>query len=443
MAKRNYSSKRSTSSKIKRGLKRPVKKTLAALSRKSSGFKRLYRSFKIRFRKHKFNKFDKLPVDGRVVVFEAFSGREYADSPRAIYEYMVNSPDYEDYRFVWVFKDRCMDKYLFLEQNPRTSLVLWGTPDHYRTYATAGYWITNTWVIMAMKRKPEQTYVQCWHGTPLKRLGFDIEVDRTKFKKEPDNAREVFETDARKYSYMVSPSAYATEKFISAFNLRELGKEDIIIEEGYPRNDYLVNYKPEDVGRIRSSLGIPEGKKVILYAPTFRDDQRDERNEYHYESPLDFGHIQEVLGDEYVILFRAHYYVANAFNFEDFDGFVINASSYPEINELYVASDMLITDYSSVFFDYGVLKRPMLFYMYDLENYANNLRGFYISLDELPGPIVKTQAELEESLTTVDKWFESEEYREKYRRFNEKFTYLEDGHATERVVDKVFAVQVK
>ena len=236
---------------------------------------------------------------------------------------------------------------------------------------------------------------------------------------------------------MVSPSRYCTEKFISAFNLKSIGKEDIMIEEGYPRNDDIVKHTPEKVAEIKKSLGIPDNKKVILYAPTWRDNQHEVGIGYVYDSPLDFDRLRERLGDDYVVLYRAHYFIAQSLNFDDYKDFVIDVSLYSEINDLYIISDVLITDYSSVLFDYGILKRPILFYMYDLEYYQDELRGFYLTLDELPGPIVETQEDLEEKLLTLDEWTKSEDYISKYKEFSDRFTYLDDGHAAERVVKRV------
>ena len=145
--------------------------------------------------------------------------------------------------------------------------------------------------------------------------------------------------------------------------------------------------------------------------------------------------LRRELGDDYVILFRVHYFVANQFDFTRYEGFVYNVTEYDDISALYVISDMLITDYSSVFFDFANLGRPMIFYMYDREAYADDIRGFYLSLDELPGPIVTTEEELLDSI----KNYRKDDYDEKYREFNQKYNPLDDGHASERVIDILFS----
>ena len=208
-----------------------------------------------------------------------------------------------------------------------------------------------------------------------------------------------------------------------------------IVEEGYPRNDALSTFTEGDARRIREELGIPEGKKAVLYAPTWRDDQHVSGKGYTLALPVDFERLRRELADDYVILFRAHYFVANEFDFERYAGFVLDVSNVSDINDLYIAADVLVTDYSSVFFDYANLGRPIVFYMYDLEAYATELRGFYLDLSELPGPIVRDEEELVAAVRSADS--PDAELAERYHRFNERFTYLDDGHASERVIERV------
>ena len=347
-------------------IKRTVKRVIKKATKKSGALNSLYTGAIAKKRQRRYEKFSELPIDDKLVVFESFMGRKFADSPRAIYERLKESEEYKDFRFVWCFRDSVRESFSYLEGEPRTSIVRWGSEEYYKTYAYAGYWVTNTRVPAAIKRREGQEYVQCWHGTPLKRLGCDIETEATEPK---EVTQKVFHDDAGRYTYFISPSPYYTRVMTSAFDLKALGKEDTIIETGYPRNDFIVNHTEEDCAEIKNRLGIPEGKKVILYAPTYRENQKNQGRGYKYSEPLDFGHLREELGGEYVILFRAHYYIAQLFDFDEYSDFIIDASDYPEINDLYVISDLLVTDYSSVFFDYGILRRPVIFYMYDLEFY--------------------------------------------------------------------------
>ncbi len=370
-------------------------------------------------------------IDDKLIVFSCFTGKKYADSPRAIYEYMVNCDDYKDYKFVWTFVNP--QNYDFLLKNRNTTIVKQASKDCEIAFATAKYWVCNHRAAVHRYPSKNQIFIQTWHGTPLKRLGLDIERSNNEIYT-LDEQNKKYIIDAKKFTYFLSPSAFASEKFISAFALKDLGKEDIIVEEGYPRNDFLINYTDDDVRRIKSELGLPGDKKVILYAPTWRDNQHQVGTGYVYKTEVDFDHLQRELGDEYVILFRAHYFISNTFNFDKYEGFIYNVSSLDDINELYIVSDLLITDYSSVFFDYAILKRPIVYFMYDFELYKNEMRGFYIDLAELPGPIVQDENSLIDAVKKLSNDFE---YGEVYKKFNDKFNYLDDGNASRRVAQRL------
>lgn len=372
-------------------------------------------------------------VDKHMILFSTFNGKSYADSPKAIYKYMKGNNEYKDYKFIWAFKGP--DKYKYLEKNNNnTKVIKQGTKEYEKYLSKAKYWIFNYRAADHQYPKKNQVFVQCWHGTPLKRLGYDLD--------NPDNVlntkeeiRYKYRTDAKKFKYLLSPSKFATEKFISAWNLKETKKEDCVIEKGYPRNDFLHNYTEENVKEIKEKLGINKAdKKIILYAPTWRDNQHQAGVGYTYKTEVDFDILQKELGQDYLILFRAHYLVANEFDFKKYEGFIYDVSKIDDINELYVISDILITDYSSVFFDYANLKRPTIYYMYDLDKYKDNMRGFYIDLKELPGNIVKTEEELIKEIKNVSSNFK---YDDKYIKFNNKYNYLDDGKASKRVVELI------
>ena len=368
------------------------------------------------------------PVDEKLVYFQTFSGRGYSDSPKAIYEYMKNAPEYEDYRFVWSFREP--EKFGDIADD-RTAVVKYRSKADNIALRTAKYWITNYRMLDHQHPRKNQVYVQCWHGTPLKRLGYDLQSSDNSMNSIQE-IREKYRTDAEKFKYILSPSAFTTEKFATAWNLVETGQTDKILEEGYPRNDRLINHQPEERNSIRKKLGV-DSKKVILYAPTWRDNQHTSGEGYTYKTEVDFDKLRDELGDEYIILFRAHYLVANSFDFEKYKDFVVDVSNYSDINDLYIAADLLITDYSSVFFDYANLHKPMIFYMYDLKEYANELRGFYITLEELPGPIVENEEDLITEIKEIDDW----SLDEKYRAFNKKYNPKDDGKASERVVRRI------
>lgn len=366
-------------------------------------------------------------VDDNLILLEAYMGRSYSDSQKAIYQYMMAKD--KKYKFVWIFKNQ--SDYLYLE-NDRTIVVKYNSKSYYKYCSKAKYWITNSRMKEALLKRKKQVYIQTWHGTPLKRLGCDIEVKNGNAMNSIKDIHMGYRKDSKRYNYMISPSKYCTEKFISAFDIKN---KNIIKEIGYPRNDFLINYTSKDVNDIKRTLKIPKNKKVILYAPTWRDNQHKSDMGYTYKTNVDFDMLKERLGSEYVILFRAHYLISNTFDFDKYKNFIFDVSHYDDINELYIISDVLITDYSSVFFDYAILKRPIIFYMYDLENYKNNLRDFYINLDELPGPIIENDKDLIRKIKDIDNF----NYTIKYKNFNKKYNYLDDGKCCKRLFDIVLS----
>jgi len=415
-------------------MKKSLKVRVIDYCKKNIFFRKIVRNlvyFKRCLYYSKFYLFNK--VDEKTILFEVFGGRNYSCSPKYIYEKMITMPEFKDYKFVWSFKDVNAHE---IKKTDNLILVKHDSKEYYKYCASSRYWIVNSIMGEHIKKKKNQIYVQCWHGTPLKRLRNDIEVSGSVLNTIKE-IRKRNDRDSSRFDYFLSPSKFATEKFTSAFNLNNLGKKDIIIEEGYPRNESLFTYTDEDVKRIKEKFGVPNDKKVIFYLPTFRDNQHTSGVGYTYSINIDFDRLKEKFSDKYVILFSAHYFVANSIDLSKYEGFVINANKkLDDINELYIISDIIMTDYSSVFFDFANLKRPMLFYMYDLDSYKNNLRDFYMDLDELPGPIAKTQEELEHNLENIEEI--SKQYKEKYEKFNKKFNYLDDKDATERVINKIF-----
>jgi CDP-glycerol glycerophosphotransferase len=418
---------------IRKFIKRPIKRAISQYCKDHPEFRRVWRNTLYKKRKlYYWWRGHGVTPDEKTVVFNSFNGKTYGCSPKAVYEYMISHEEFADWQFIWAFKNA--KKHKFLEENPNTKVIRQTARIYERKLARAKYWVTNYRVPDHVWPKPGQVYVQCWHGTPLKRLGYDLQTSENAIDSIAE-IREKYDTDAKKFNYILSPSGFASEKFSSAWNLKESGMEDKVMEIGYPRNDFLINYKPEDIRFIKENIGIPEDKKVILYAPTWRDNQHESGVGFTYDLNVDFERLREKLGEEYVILFRVHYLVASKFSFDDFEGFIYNVSNYDDINHLYLIADLLITDYSSVFFDYGILKKPMLFYMYDLDDYKDSIRGFYFGIDKLPGRIITKEEELPGAICDS---IENFVYDEKYKEFNDTFSHLEDGQASARFVATVF-----
>jgi CDP-glycerol glycerophosphotransferase len=388
------------------------------------GKKKLKRLLKHRWRFKTliyFRVYNKRPINERKIFFESFKGNYYTDSPKYIYEYLYEHyPD--EYDYVWVIND----KNTKIPGNPKR--VKKNTLAHYKEMATSKYWVMNTRQDARYFKRNGQIFLSTWHGTPLKRLGFDMENIHLKNPKTKD----AYLRDSSDWDYFVSQNPFSTETLARAF-----GYDGVMLETGYPRNDILYNADEDKVNQIKSDLNIPAGKKVILYAPTWRDIETHKLEDEEYGLELDLNLLKESLGDEYVILIRTHYLISNNLNLDDFGDFAINVSGYDDIAELYLVSDLLITDYSSVFFDFANLRRPVLFYTYDLEEYESELRGFYIDIKtEVPGPLLMTSEEVLEAIQNIDEI--TEEYREKYDEFYDRFCSIDDGNASKRIVEIVW-----
>ena len=193
----------------------------------------------------------------------------------------------------------------------------------------------------------------------------------------------------------------------------------------------------KDITDIKKKLGISPEKKVIMYAPTWRDDEYYGNGKYKFKLKLDLDLLKQQLGDEYVVLLRTHHYIADALDVTGLEEFAYNLSKYDDITEIYLISDICITDYSSVFFDFANLKRPMLFYTYDIDKYRDVLRGFYIDMEkELPGPLVYSTKEVIEQIKNIDEM--TQKYAQRYEEFYQRFCSIDDGQASKRACEAVF-----
>ena len=382
---------------------------------------------KVEFRKYLYNNWlIKLKQKKKTVVFESFLGRQYSCNPKAIYEYMnKNLPQYKLY---WSVDPKHSENFKNLNTIQRFSFK-W-----FWKMARSEYWVLNSRLPVWISKPKGTKYLQTWHGTPLKKLAFDVEevyMPGTTTGKYKHN----FLTESRNWDYLISPNNYSSEIFESAFRF-----EKKVLEQGYPRNDALYNGDtPNNIERIKKDLGIPLDKKIILYAPTFRDNQFYKSGNYKFDLPMDLHGLQKRYGNDCILLLRMHYLVAENFDLKPYKGFAYDFSNRADINDLYLVSDLLITDYSSVFFDYANLKRPIVFYTYDLEDYRETLRGFYFDLIKVaPGPIVENNADLTKILDEFIEYGKFKDYQAIYENFYQKYCYLDDGNAAKRIVEDVF-----
>jgi CDP-glycerol glycerophosphotransferase len=355
----------------------------------------------------------------RTVLFESGLGRQYAGNPKYIYERLVERG--EAAKSVWVLDSTQRMK------DATTRKVARKTPGFYWHLGRAKVWVTDQHFPHGLTPPRGTGFIQTWHGTPLKRMWFDLEEIRF----QPDD---YVEKGAKRLAYwdvLLAQSEYAASIFRSAF--RFTGK---MITEGYPRNDILVGDEADRVEAVRKRVGVPNGKRVVLYAPTFRDDERAERGATH-DMELDFARFGEVLGNDHFLLVRTHMFVhTKRRTMRRLEGIGADVSGYDDMQELLMIADILVTDYSSVLFDFAVTGRPMIFFAYDLDHYRDDLRGFYLDYEEeMPGPIVRSSDEVIEAIRSVDAW--KDEYVESLERFRMEFCPHDDGMASERVIDRL------
>lgn len=365
-----------------------------------------------------------LSVKKNMLVFNCSMGRNYTGSPRYIYEYMVKNGLDKKYECVWIFRNTNIN----IPGNAK--IAAYGRFRYLYYMAVAGIWVFDCRQPKFLKKKKGVCYIQTWHGTPLKKLALDMDSvamaggnDIVRYKRE-------FTRDSSMWDYLISQNPFSTAIFKRCFDFHKT-----MLETGYPRNDMLINdNRPDAIDKLKKSWGLPGDKKIILYAPTWRDDEFNGEGKYQFRPKLDFDMLKDALGNDFVMIVKYHYLISDAVDWSPYKGFVYQFDASCDISGMYLVSDMLITDYSSVMFDYSVLKRPMLFYCYDLEKYKNELRGFYFDFQkEAPGPVSETT----EALVYDIQHYNFGDYQEKYRAFNEKFNPWDDGNASKKVVDLI------
>ena len=355
------------------------------------------------------------------VVYASFLGRQYSDSPRAIHQELVRQQAALEH--LWVVRDG------MCEVPPTATVLREGSREHHEALARSRVVISNDHFPDWYRRRPDQTSIQTWHGTPFKRLGMDVVGTRRKARRLLRGLDEQVEN----WQYVVSPNRFSTPILRDAYAI-----EGEMLETGYPRVDMLAGSERDARSRrLRNRLGLPQDARLVLYAPTYRDHMVDRRGRYRMDLQLDLQRLHEAVGADTVILFRKHHYVIDNVP-TGVDGFVRDVSDYPDGTELLLVADVLITDYSSMMVDFANTRRPMLFFTYDLETYRDNVRGFYVDLAEIaPGPLLRTTGDVAEALLDLDAV--QRDSAQRYDEFVSTFCSLDDGHAAARVIERLIA----
>lgn len=341
-------------------------------------------------------------TDPNLILFSSFMGSNFNDSPKEIYDVLVQQTA-DRYRCVWAFAHP--------EDFPHLETVKIDSWAYFLTAMKAKYWVTNTNVERGLTfKKKNQVYLNTWHGIALKYIGNDC----------PGRKDYNFDT----VDYLCVSGDYDEQVFRTAFR----AKADSYLRCGMPRNDALWCAGEQQKAEARAKLDIPAGKKVILYAPTWRDSV-DGGKTYAIKPPIDFDKWQQVLGEDYILLFRAHHLTTKVMDVQ-FNEFIVDMSNYLDVNTLMLAADLLITDYSAIAFDYSILCRPILIFAYDYEEYLAQ-RGTYFDIDQqYPSPSCRTEDELLQRLRALDYVTETE----KTRIFRDMFIQY-GGDATQQCVN--------
>jgi CDP-glycerol glycerophosphotransferase len=352
------------------------------------------------------------------IVYVAFRGH-FSDSPRAIYEELVARGI--DATHTWLSAPHTQATF-----PDDVATATFGSPESIAALEGADVVVSNDHIPLDWEKRPGTTYLQTWHGTMLKRIHNDVLWA-------PEGRLAYLEHDIARWDLLLSPNAVSTERLRGAF-----GYAGPIHETGLPRNDVLSSPRRDEVrAQVRADLGVGDDQKVVLYTPTWRDDLVFKKTgPRDFEFAIDIDDFTDRLGTDHVLLLRLHNMVMD--RLEVVDGSPIrDVCSHPDISDLYLAADLLVTDYSSTMFDFAITGKPMLFLTYDLEYFRDELRGFYFDLAEVaPTPLLSTSKELLEAIEDIDAI--SAEHAERYTRFRETFCHLEDGRATARVLDLLF-----
>ena len=351
-----------------------------------------------------------LPKNGNKAVCQSFYGRGYSDSPKAVADELLA----RGWRVYWTVKGPQEAATL----PPGVTPLVVESPRAIFHLCTAGVWVDNCRKWAYTQKRGNTCYVQTWHGFPLKRIEGDA-ADAL-----PGDYLRAAKKDSRMGDLFLSNSRFLTDIYRRGF-----WYEGAVLEEGFPRNDMLSRPQPELAEKVRQALDLPRDRRLLLYAPTFRKDKGLSAYDMDYARCV--RALERRFGGRWLILAKLHPNIAEKAAQMNLDPQVIrNASDYPDIQELYMACDAMITDYSSVMFDFLITGKPCVLYVNDLAAYKSD-RNFYFDIDKLPFARAETNGQLEEILLGFDQ-------REQNRRvgdFCREFGIQESGAAARRTVD--------
>ncbi|MDD6610927.1 MAG: CDP-glycerol glycerophosphotransferase family protein [Clostridiales bacterium] len=361
-----------------------------------------------------------LPVQKNKVVFTSFYGRGASDNPKAIVDELAKRSEQLD--IVWLAKDTA---HAGVPEGVR--VVPYDTPAAIREMSTAKVWVDNCRK-GARNKKKGQYYMQTWHGFALKRIERDV-ADKLNT---PENAAyaEYAKRDSAQIDAIISNSTFMTKIYQESF-----WYHGPVLEYGSPRNDLLVHPSADARKTIAKALHLPEDCRYIMYAPTFRADHSLDAYNLDYHAACHA--CEQRFGGKWIMLVRLHPGVMQLAKDLKFDNQVtFDATAFDDMQLLLSACDAVITDYSSLMFDFALTRRPCFQFATDIDAYKTD-RNFYFPIDETPFPLAKSNAEMVQHILD----FDDAAYQKDWDAFYEKMGFCEDGQATQRcvqwILDKV------
>ena len=348
-----------------------------------------------------------LKTDEKLVLFVAYGGRHFNDSPRTLYEAMQVDGRFEGFKLVWAFRNP--DEFVNVPNRIKID-----TFKYFKTALKARVWITNVYIERGLSFRGIKTYYLHTTHTVFPKLmaSHALAAGNDNFSVK----------GGYHYDCSCAQSKYEQTMQAEMFNI----PLDNVKLTGYPKNDVLVNFSKEKVLQIKQTLGIDSDKTIILYAPTYRDETKATQI-----CPVNFDLWQNILGENFVVLFRAHPVIINMTKLDPSSSFVKDVSNYQNNTDLMAIADILISDYSGIFFEFGVQEKPMFCYAYDYDEYIKT-RGLYFDIREkIPGGFMK-----EKELLNYIKYGDKDKIMEMVNEFRkEQITYY--GHATEKCLNLI------
>lgn len=402
---------------IKRFLIRCIRKTIAQLLSDQEKKNQYY-----------MKKYEKNSIKVKTILYEVRDGQTIVDSPFALYEKISKDERFDHFYHIWVIDN--LDNPAFNtidQQRANVEIVVRNSKKYFYWLATAKYLINSSTFPSFFVKKEGQIYVNTWHGTPLKSMGYRISDDLSVSQ---NVVRNFLMTD-----FLLASNSIMTNMYLEDYKLKNLYSGEIL-EAGSPRIDWTINYPKEAVYQDLRSLGLKFDEKLasILYCPTWKGKQitktSDDMEQIIQESLL----LKEKFSGDYNFFLKVHPFIYNKISIDKRVSSFLIPDSY-DANKCLADIDILITDYSSIFFDYLVTNKPIIFYVWDSDIYEQE-RGLSLKVDELPGPVVYTTDELIISVETIN--LVKQKFKAKYEKLRQKTVCYEDGFSSERYIDYIF-----